>query len=296
MALTEEQLEERTRFIGSTDMPAILGLSRWRTLLEVWAEKTKTIKPESIESIPMMVGKALESTVIALFAKETGLPISSTNERIYHKKYPFMSAQIDARIAGEGVALEVKTCSIRKAKEWEGDDEIPTEYIIQCMHDLACSGDLYAYIAVLIGNEDFKWRKIPRDERMIAEIEKRACEFWNNFVVPKIMPERVVANDDDILYKLFPSQKPGLEINLGDEGAKRVELRNALVQDKGLVEKQIDTLENEIKLMLKDAETGLCGAHRVTWKAQKRASYVVKESQFRVFRVGKSKEKLNGNH
>lgn len=292
--MTDQELAARSAYIGSTDAAAILGLSRWKTLLEVWAEKTKSVKVENVESIPMMVGKALESTVIALFEKETGIKIKSTNKRIYHPKYSFMSAQLDALIEGESAFLEAKTCTIRKAKEWEGDDEIPTEYIIQCMHDLACVPEFtHCYIGVLIGNEDFKWRKIMRDEKMIVEMEKRESDFWNNFVIPKIMPKTVSAKDDKILYKLFPVQEPGLEINLGDEGAKLAEMRNALIQDMIGVESQIEKLENTLKLMMQEAETGMAGGYKVTWKAQKRAGYTVKPSEFRTFRCNQIKEKIS---
>jgi len=289
---------DRKTFIGGSDAPAVMSMSRWKTLLQVWAEKTGTIESERTESIPMMVGIALEPTVAALFTKETGLETERANERFYHSKYPFMSAEIDRKIKGERAFLEAKTCTIRKAKEWAGDDEIPTEYIIQVMHDLAVTREHYdyAYIGVLIGNEDFKFRKILRDEKMIAEIEKREGMVWNSYIIPKVMPQIVTAGDKDILYKLFPHQKPGKEVQFGDDEAKLFEMRNALYQDAITCEKQAEKIDNEIKLKMGDAETAFAGLWRATWKEQTRKAHAVKESTFRKFDVRKLGGNTNGNH
>lgn len=260
--------EDRKTFIGGSDAPGVLGISRWKTPLQVWAEKTGAVERDQAETIPMMVGKALEPTVIALFCQATGLEVSSVDQRFIHPKYPFMAAQVDARIKGEKAFLEVKTCTIRKAKEWAGDDEIPAEYIIQVMHDLACSEDDYAYIAVLIGNEDFKWRKVERDEAMIAEMCQREKNFWEEFVIPKVMPATITSKDSKVLYKLFPVSAEGSEIALDDDTTRLVELRNSLYQDQIAVENQVDEIENQLKAQLGSHEIGLAGKWRITWKSQ----------------------------
>jgi len=280
---------DRKTFIGGSDAPAVMNMSRWKTMLQVWAEKTGTVESDRIESVPMMVGKALEPTVAALFTKETGLETEKANERFYHPKYPFLSAEIDRKIKGERAFLECKTCTIRKAKEWAGDDEIPTEYIIQTMHDLEVTKEHYdyAYIGVLIGNEDFKFRKVLRDDSMIAEIVRRESNLWNNYIVPKVMPQIVTAGDSDILYKLFPQQKPGKQIQFGDDEARLLEMRNALYQDAATCEAQAEKLDNEIKLKMADAEIAVVGDWKVTWKHQKRAAFSVKATEFRKFDVKK---------
>jgi predicted phage-related endonuclease len=39
---------ERIGFIGSSDAAAVLGLSRWKTPLQIWAEKTGQVVPDDI--------------------------------------------------------------------------------------------------------------------------------------------------------------------------------------------------------------------------------------------------------
>lgn len=287
---------DRKTFIGGSDAAGVMSMSRWKTLLQVWAEKTGAVERDRNESIAMKVGKALEPTVAALFQEETGLEVYAANERHYHPKYPFMSAEIDMKIKGEKAFLECKTCTIRKAKEWAGDDEIPTEYIIQTMHDLAVLPEYeHAYIAVVIGNEDFKWRKVLRDEKMIAEIERREANLWNKYIVPNVMPQMVTAGDKEILYKLFPKQRPGKEIRLGDDAVCLIELRNALYQDAATCESQAEKLDNEIKLKVGDAEIAIAGDWKVTWKERVVKAHQRKESRSRTFLITKLGGNTNGN-
>jgi len=295
-------MQDRTKFLGGTDAAAVLGLSRFRTPLEVWAIKTGTVKEEDISNkLSVKLGKKLEDTVAELFEEETGKKTHKVSESQIHPEYPFLGAQIDRKVEGEDAVLEVKTASAWKAKEWVGE-EIPIEYIIQVMHQLAVTGRKLGYIAVLIGNQDFKWKKIVRDEKMIKEMVKKEVDFWNNFVLTKTMPMIVKAQDDDILYKLYPDSNQK-EVELGDDANKVLESLEGLRADRASVEDAIAQQENELKLMLKENEIGITDKYRFSWKTQQRQSVdleklkgaglyeqFAKITQTRVFRYGKKKE------
>jgi len=44
MALTTEQREIRRRYLGSSDIAAIFGMSPWKSAYDVWLEKTGSSK------------------------------------------------------------------------------------------------------------------------------------------------------------------------------------------------------------------------------------------------------------
>lgn len=281
--------EDRGGFIGGSDIAAILGISRWRTPLSVWAEKTGQVPPDDSDNLPKKLGRRLEEVVAELFMEKTGLKVQRANERRVHPKYPHFRAQIDRLIVGQDELLECKTASPWMAKEW-AEEEMPQEYIAQVMWQLACSGRKRGHLAVLIGNQDFKTRVIERDPVLIAEMIKRANAFWEEFVVPKVMPSQISDRDAETLYALFPNAEPDSQVDLGDKGAMLVENRNALVQDKIDVEKRIDLVENELKAMLQDKETGMAGKWKVVWKNQTRKEYMVKASTFRALRIREIKD------
>jgi len=262
-------MNERNNYIGGSDCAGVLGLSRWKTPLQVWAEKTGNIKPKDIsDKIYVKLGDKLEDIVADFFCEKTGKKVRRVNETIFHKQYNFIGANIDRRIVGEDTILECKTCSAWKSKEWEGED-IPQEYILQVMHYLAVTGANMAYIAVLIGNHDFRYKEIKRNEKLINDIIKKEVYFWKNFICKKEMPMQIHKNDAETLYEMFPSEMEGKEIELDDNASQLFETRQALLADKTHIIGLLDKTDNEIKALLKDAEIGKVGNWIATWKNRK---------------------------
>lgn len=262
------KLEERARYLGGSDAAAVLGLSRYKTQLEVWAEKTGQVEPEDIsDEVRIILGNKLEQTVAELFTEKTGKKVHRVNETKYHPIHAFLAANIDRRVVGEDAILECKTTSAFKAKDWESE-EVPTEYIVQCLHYLAVTGAKKAYIAVLIGNQDFIWKEIERDEKVINELITKEVYFWNKYVEPRVMPMVVTANDDGVLHKLFPDAKQGSSIDLDDKANALLETLDSMKADKRALEAQIEQQENEVKLLLGASESGKSNKYLVTWKNQ----------------------------
>lgn len=262
-----QTLAERQAYLGSSDAPAVLGRSRWKTQLAIWAEKTGQYVPEDEPTLQKKLGIRLEEVVAELFMEATGKTVRRANDRRVHPKYPFLVAQIDRTVVDEDSILECKTATAWKAKEWEGE-EIPQEYIIQCHHQLAVTGKNRCYIAVLIGNQDFKWKVIERDPVLLAEMVKMEVSFWERFVIPKIMPGAISKDDKDTLLGLFPKASPESEIELGDEAAKLIESRAAMYQDCINLEGQIEKIENEIRAKMGANELATAGKWKVSWKNQ----------------------------
>lgn len=260
--------EERINGIGGSDAAAVCGLSRWKTPLALWAEKTGQIIPKDEPSLAKVLGTRLEEVVAELFMEQSGKKVVRVNDRIMHPKHHFIHGRIDRRVVGEDAVLECKTATSWKAKEWEGE-EIPHEYILQCVHYLSLNPRWKRiYLAVLIGNQDFKWKVIERDEKVIADLTRKEVEFWEGFVVPKIMPGQITSKDAETLYALYPVAVSGSEVELDDEINRQIESRNAMIQDVKGLEAQIEKAENEIKAALKDQDLGKSAQWIVTWKNQ----------------------------
>lgn len=268
MTLTPEQLAERSQYIGSSDAAGVMGLSRWDTVLSIWAKKTGRVEPEDISGkLPVKLGNMLEDTVAALFMEETGKKVRRVNKTLIHPKYAFICANIDRDVVGEDAILECKTASAWKAKEWKGE-EIPQEYIIQCYHQLAVTGAPVCYIAVLIGNQEFIWKAIYRDEGIINNIIAKEFEFWTTYVTPNVMPMTITQDDGNTLYQLFPISDPNQDIALPDAANILIDSITANETEMALLEADVEKAKNELKAMLGDAESGRTGLHRLTWKQQ----------------------------
>ena len=101
-------LKERKKGIGGSDVAAVLGLSKYKTALDVYLDKTTdeiTVK----ESEALRQGKDLEPYVASRFTEETGLKVYQKNEILQHPEYPYIIANIDYFIEGMPAFLECKT-------------------------------------------------------------------------------------------------------------------------------------------------------------------------------------------
>ena len=72
---------DRRAGLGASDAPAALGLSPWKTPLELFLEKTGRAAPVE-EKLSMRIGRALEPVVLRAFVDETGLAV--TRQQVIH--------------------------------------------------------------------------------------------------------------------------------------------------------------------------------------------------------------------
>lgn len=265
--LTAQQLKERKGYIGGSDCAAVLGLSRYKTPLEVWADKTGKVQPDNIDDkICIRLGNVLEDVVRDMFTEVTEKVVERENKTLFHPRFPFLAANIDGWTDNHEAILECKTASLRLSQEWL-KDEIPQEYLLQVYHYLAVTGAKRAYVAVLIGNDTFKHKVVERDERIIGNIIDREVRFWQEFVQAGI-PPAVTRDDGEVLYKLFKSPEPETVVEMGDDAARICESLEGLRADAKDLEGRIDKAENELKALIGNAEAGMTGGYMITWKPQ----------------------------
>lgn len=272
MALTKAQVADRVNYIGGTDAAAVMGLSRYKTPLGLWSEKTGAIVPKDRNGeLPIKIGNKLEDVVAELFMEETGLQVRRVREVQVHPRHPFIRAQIDRRVVGAEEILECKTASAFKSGEWEGDD-VPSEYILQVLHQMMVTGAQRAHLACLIGgNVAFVTKVIERDEDMIRELEAKEVAFWHENVLARKMPG-VTEHDDGVLQALFPNARPDEEnpLQLPESFDAVIERIKEIGTDKtgelGKLKAELDSLKNEVKMAMGEHSAAIVGRWRATWK------------------------------
>lgn len=268
MDWTKEAVEARKNYIGGSDASAILGINRYKTPLMVWSIKTGQIVPPNIDDVvAVKLGVKLEQAVAEFFMEDTGKKVEKVSKTITHPKYDFLRANIDRKVVGESAGLECKTTNQFKTSEWE-EGHAPIEYMIQCIHYMAVTGWKKWYLAVLIGNAQFKWITIDRDNAVINDMVKKLVGFWNKFIVTKQMPMQISSQDSSILYTLYPQAAPESITELGDEAQRICEIRDSSLVDFKALKAQIEEYTNTLKAMLTTYETGMTAKYKITWKNQ----------------------------
>jgi putative phage-type endonuclease len=260
-----EWLKRRNDGLGASDAAVVLEMSRYKSKLRLWAEKTGLIEAEDISEKEVVYwGVMLEETVAKEFAKRSGLKVQRRNAILQHPDHPFMLANVDRLIVGREEGLECKTAHALKAKEWNGD-EVPDEYYLQCQHCMAVTGYKTWYIAVLIGGQKFIFKEIPRNEKVIANMIVAEAEFWA-LVESNIPPEPDGSEDcAELALELFPEGQKDLVTDLPEEALGMIDRYRSSVVLKNQATKMVTAAQTAIELLMGDCVTGLIGEWKVTW-------------------------------
>lgn len=286
--ISDKERKERRKGIGGSDVAIILGLSSYKTPYQLFLEKTGIITPSDVDSPVQEWGKRLEPVVRNKFAENHNIEVHAPKTDKKHSppckliKYGlttfvhpivnFLRGNVDGYIPEWNCVLETK-CSIQfMAKEWgeSGSDVIPMAYLVQVAHYCSCLNAKGAYIAVLIGGNDYREFYYQRDMELENQIIAAASDFWHA-VQNNIAPAPISFDDLKILYPQGLTEK---QVNCNQEAREAWEI---LAETK-IKQKELSTLENDYKFQLmeymKDAEclTDEDGKPMATWKANKKGA------------------------
>lgn len=295
-------LSNRQHFLGGSDAASVLGISPWKSPLDLYMQKTaEFVEPTNPgREAVLNRGKRMEPYVLDMLQAEAGVVVEHRNRQHLDAEFPFLACEVDAE-AVDGRNIEVKTVSPFKAAEW-GEvqtDAIPVHYTAQAMHGLMITGRDECVFAVLIGGDDFRVYRVQRDDETIAALREREVAFWTQHVLPRVPPAPSTGRDAERWFK----PNDGLEL-FADHDLEMLQRVNRLRELKAQIKPMqaaADLLEDELKLAMKDATVlSIDGMPVVTWKPQIRRAFdtaafkaanpelhaqFMKTTQYRVLRI-----------
>lgn len=268
---TTEWLRWRRKGVCGSDAGIVLGLNPYRSVLELWQDKTEQIPIEEKESNFTHFGHLLEPIIRKEFERQTGMKVSVRNAIFQSRKYPWMLADIDGIVTepdGSKALFEAKTAIEYKKGIWD-EGSIPDAYYAQVQHYLeVCELDT-AYIACLVGGNSFYWYRIEKDEDYTQWLIHREENFWihvQDKTVPEVDASKATTNYLGELY----ADAVDDEITLPEEAGSIAEQYLAVDAEIKNLTKEKDLLGNQLKGMLQEHEVGTVGHYRVLWALRKR--------------------------
>lgn len=176
--------EQRDKGVGGSDVGVIIGVNRWKSIEQLWREKTGRSKPEDISHKPCVIlGNALEPALRREYAyRHQDVQVEEPLYMLQDTEKPWRQASLDGIITcadGMKEVLEIKTVGFSSAEYWE-PDTVPISYVCQVMHYMAVSGYRRAQLIAMIGNSRIIERSVERDELLIEMIEDAVDEFWDH--------------------------------------------------------------------------------------------------------------------
>ncbi len=276
----DEWLRIRKQGIGSSDAAAAVGLSPYKSQLELWLEKTgrdaglpKT-DPQD-EASPAYWGNILEPIVASHYCKRTGHRVRRMNAVLQHPdpQLGWMLANIDREVIGAGDVqiLECKTAGINGARQWK--EGVPEYVQLQVMHQLAVTGKQAADVAVLLGGQQLEIHRIVRDEALIAQLIELEMRFWH-FVVTDTPPPADGSESADLALRCLYPQDSGQQLDFSADlqlSQTFAELQAVRAQLHG--QEQLESqLRQQLQQAMGDASLARFTSGSISWKKSKDSS------------------------
>ena len=284
----------RAKSLGGSDVAAILGLSPYRSAVDVWMEKTG--KPiEMKDSLPLRFGSFAEEFVASEYSRHTGYSLINHPYAITHPSYPYFGGHIDRFVTKASITpssdiakleyargqltaidgavieklLECKTANPFMQQQWgdAGTDQVPLPYLCQCLWYMAITQVNQTDLAVLFGNADFRIYHIARDLQLEQMLLEKADYFWNQYVLKDAPPP---AQSEADYQSLFTKTTLAKSVEASSELVKSIGHISKVQQRIDQGEEELSKIKQQVMATLQDAEIlTYQGKTLATWKAPK---------------------------
>ncbi len=250
---TQEWLELRKKYIGSSDASVIMGTNifkmpdgRIKTPYILWMEKLGLMDC-SYENPAMKYGKQMEETARWVYMSKTDIIVQPAV--VIHKNIPYMMSSLDGLSVDGKRAVEIKCCNAEDHATAKSG-KVPDKYYAQVQHQiecLQCDGmDYFSY-----HKDEGIIVRVNRDDDYIKEMLKRYEKFWNS-VVNLEQPEMT---DKDF-------------IEMNDEWGDKAKMLWEIQETIRINEKLADEIKEELKT-LSEGRNSTYGPYRLVVSARK---------------------------
>ena len=278
--------DKRKAGIGGSDIGAVCGINKYKTVYDVYLDKTvgQSFKGNNITYF----GHIMESHIADMFQEQYKDLFEVYRDKKHYKcpDYPWLNGNIDRQLIDkhtrESGVLEIKTTRTFDNEEWGrgcafgvdfrlvlSDNKVPESYMYQVQHYLLCTGFSFAWLCAFSRDTcELRIYKIDADNGIQNLIKKKGTEFWFNNVIKGVAPLQNVP--------LSERKSNGDTIDADSSIIdKVVALKDIQAQIEAL-ESQEKALKTEIQEFIGDNEILLDVTTEkplVTWKSSERRTF-----------------------
>lgn len=254
----------RRRYIGASEVPALLGLSPYDTPLDV-AKRKLGIVDDSVDTIHTRVGRALEPVTLAALAEAAGLSIRAPQGSAVSDACPRLAVTPDGAeygdYSGEWIAEAKAWSSLHRDADQLADladGRAPSggralAAYVQVQAQLLGAEAQRGYIAWLDERRRLVWGEIAPDPAWRAVIIDAVSSFWAaldaNVLPPEQTAERIAS------LRESPVTQP-------DAAPVALDGIRDLLDERGRLRESIAALEARIEAIDADVIEALGGASR----------------------------------
>lgn len=262
--------------IGGSDVGAILGISKFKTGVQVW-DRIKGLAPAETERQPWQErGVVLEPIIADRYEQATTRVLGVPTDTYWHPGYAMLHANPDRIIFHDGPngILEIKCLGTWTFRETQ-ERGVSPEYYAQLQHYLFVTGLEWGSFAIF--NAD-QWKllsvDVGRDDAWLAEAVPKLLDWWQTYVEAGVRPPLTLTDQP-----LWPAARVGAEAvdwtGRADFNQAVADLKAAREQAK-LAEHLRTLAENRVKTLMGEEQVCLSAHGKVSWKEQARRTFNAK--------------------
>jgi putative phage-type endonuclease len=315
----EDWLALRHKYVSSTEVAALFGMSPYLTAFELATIKKAETPDEREGTERMSWGLRLQNAIARGIAEDYGVKVRAINgyaiDGFAHCR---MGASFDYEIIGvkdgefagptilrdmyakHGAGtLEIKNVDRYEFAKWTAGEEIeaPAHIEIQMQHQLACIARFWGAIGVLVGGNRAEVLVRERDHDVCKSLRAKCEAFWRDLERGTMPPVELPA-DAQIIAELYRYAEPGKVLDA--QGNEEIAAICREYHDAGRAEKMAGEAKASAKakllLAIGDAERVLADGFTVSAGVTAEAEIpAYTRKAYRNIRVTAKKERTNGN-
>ncbi|MFE0329033.1 YqaJ viral recombinase family protein [Streptomyces sp. NPDC058960] len=211
-------LDARRQGIGSSDLPAVMNLSGFKTPLHVYHDKLGHLPHDDEFSEAAHFGVLFEEPLARDWARRNRTVVESIG-LIANEAEPWQMCTLDRlctecpldRSVRSLCALEVKTRNAFVANLWRQGP--PDDVLAQVLWQILVTGLDHIHVVCLIGGQDYRQYTVRREEhvKLVAYLHAEASRLWHEHIVPGRPPATTGEEPPDALIDLYDRLHPDRE-------------------------------------------------------------------------------------
>lgn len=265
----ERWLQARRSGIGSSDIAAILGISRHGNALSVYHDKTGSLPLESDDSEPALWGRIDEEGIAREWARRNRSVVRRVG-LVANIDRPWQMCTLDRRVlecpladGREKCAVEIKCRDKMKAGQFRKG--VADDVLVQTLWQADVCGYDHIHVAVRLGGNDYRQFvvRVVDHAELIADLREAGARAWQQ-ITERRPPVLAADADPDVLLDLYEQLHPdrdGDPVAIDRDGDARDALSEYI--EAGAAESAAKKRKNQAKAqliaVLGDADLALLG-------------------------------------
>ncbi|MFC8267761.1 YqaJ viral recombinase family protein [Streptomyces cinereoruber] len=206
-------LQARRKGLGSSDIAAILGISRYGNALSVYHDKTGGLPLESDDSEPALWGRIDEEGIAREWARRNRSTVRRVG-LVANVDRPWQMCTLDRRVlecpladGREKCAVEIKCRDKMKAGQFRKG--VADDVLVQTLWQADVCGFDHIHVAVRLGGNDYRQFvvRVADHAGLIADLREAGARAWQQ-ITDQRPPVLADDADPDVLLDLYERLHP----------------------------------------------------------------------------------------